>query len=123
MFTKKDLKEFDIVKLRNGEVFIILNIPMAKEGLGIFNKKHYWCYKYLDGYSSHLSDREDPNDDIVAVKRRANRLLASAWVTLENFFDGMVDYNWTWTRPEEPVEMTLEEVCKALGKEIKIVKK
>jgi hypothetical protein len=44
-------------------------------------------------------------------------------ITLTNMF-GDDDITLIWERKEkpEPVEMTIEEICKALGKEIKIVK-
>jgi len=120
MFTKKDLKEFDIVKLRNGEVLMVLRNDMSRDGLAIFNKKHHGCHQYIHSYNYELTYMGHSDNDIVAVKKFDGDHM---YIHMADFFaDDRTDYRWDWERKDEPEEMTLEEVCKALGKEIKIVK-
>lgn len=126
MFTKKDLKEFDVVKLRNGEILIVMKNGLSKEGYGIFSPAHFGCYQYFEDYNDDLTRIEGKNqDDIVAIKRYDSN---HSYSHISDFFDNSSakftypDYDWDWER-KEVEEMTLEEVCKALGKEIKIVKK
>lgn len=114
-FTKKDLQNGDVVKLRDGQVGIVLKDDTFDRI--IFPDKSY----YLAGYEEDLtcSERSDVPDkhnvDIMAVRRAGSTM---------NLFGA-------FTKPQcgkllyerkEVEEMTLEEVCKALGKEIKIVK-
>lgn len=106
MFTKKDLKNGDMVKLRNGTIGIILlgiDCLLTAETGG-------YCLKYVKNDLTHdtYSDR-----DIVAVYRTNNPEM----VSFRSFNRDELVYE-----RKEVEEMTLEEVCKALGKEIKIVK-
>lgn len=119
MFTKKDLKEFDIVKLRSGEVFMVLRNERSRDGLAIFNKNHYGCHQYMANYNDNLTYKGRSDNDIVAVKKFNG---TGMYTLLNEFFARDVFPSiWDWER-KEVEEMTLEEVCKALGKEIKIVK-
>lgn len=119
MFTKKDLKEFDIVKLRSGDVFMVLRNNRSRDGLAIFNKAHWGCHQYMHNYNDDLTYKGRSDDDIVAVKKFDGD---GIYTLLNDFFtEGRTRYDWDWER-KEVEEMTLEEVCKALGKEIKIVK-
>lgn len=109
-FTKKDLKNGDVVKFKNGENAI----AVVDTGTFVF----------ADGYLKF----EDVNSDLtyngvirgdkytVMAVRRPTR---SSECHLELFEMGLG--NLVYER-KEVEEMTLEEVCKALGKEIKIVK-
>lgn len=99
-FTKDDLKEGDIVTLRNGDRLIYAN--------GEFTD----CSDDNDNYLEYLSELEKNltyegnhrDNDIVKVERPTG-------------------YNTLFERQEEEVkEMTLKEVCEKLGYEIKIVK-
>ena len=107
-FTKEDLKTGDVIQCRGGLVGIVI-----RELDTIVTQ----C-SYLDmaNYEQDLTSRFG-NDkfDIVAVRRPKKKgdcqLLACK-------------YQWgdlIYERPEV-VEMTLAEVCKLLGKEIKIIK-
>lgn len=110
-FTKKNLRNGDVVKCRNGQIAIAIpdtNVLIFK-----------------DGYLSLSSIRDDlthtgftgADFDIVAVRRpMSERECSFVWPKNEYFGPIVYERN-------EPIEMTLEEVCKALGKEIKIVKK
>lgn len=106
-FTMNDLEEFDIVLMRNGEVRIVV-------GHMYIDRHGYMCGP-KNQYSNDLTRPFDSHRDIIAVRRP---------VTLEDMsFDafekklGRLVYE-----REETVEMTIEEVCKALGKNVKIVK-
>lgn len=105
-FTKDDLKNGDVVLRRDGDVGIhIEGLFVDKDGLDFGSIFLNRDLSHTDAY-----DR-----DIMAVIRP---------VTIEDMsFDafekklGRLVYE-----REETVEMTIEEVCKALGKNVKIVK-
>ena len=107
-FTKADLKTGDVIKRRNGSVEIII----CELDVCI-------CDKGWDDLADIAEDLTcvcgDKRHDIVAVRRpKVNsdcKFSAFSWEC------GTLVY-------ERPIveEMTLAEVCKALGKEIKIVK-
>lgn len=105
-FTKADLKTGDVVMRRNGKIGIInreLDTIISKEG-----------YSDLNTMSSNLTTI-DEQWDIIAVRRPLKQCdcqfsaFACEW--------GALVYE-----RKEVEEMTLAEVCKLLGKEIKIVK-
>ena len=112
-FTKKDLKNGDVVKLKNGWIHIVCcdtGTLITPDG-----------YNELDEYNEDLTYgrpvySEGRPYDIVAVRRpkKAGDCVFDAF----KFNYGELVYE-----RKEVEEMTLEEVCKALGKEIKIVKK
>lgn len=91
-FTKADLKEGDIVTLRNGKVGLYSE-DMSIDGLTIFNIE--------DDLTNNGSCKEEL--DIVKVERP-------------------VSYTTVYEREENAKEMTLKEICEALGYEVKIVK-
>ena len=107
-FTKKDLKTGDVVKFRDGHTGIVngeLDMIITQT-----------CWQDLDGYETDLtSGYGNEQFDIIAV-RRPNVKGDCQFIAF--------DYNWgilVYER-KEVEEMTLEQVCKLLGKEIKIVK-
>ena len=108
-FTKADLKDGMVVELANGNKYLVLGEVMLNN-TGSFKIERFDDNLELKGY--------DPK---VWAINKAYSIKYACW--LQGIFD---DDNLTliWERKEEPkpVEMTLEEVCKALGKEIKIVK-
>lgn len=105
-FTKSDLKTGDVVMRRNGKV-------------GIINREHDVIivqngYGDLDYIKSDLTSFEK-QWDIIAVRRPL--------VKSDCQFDAFqCQWGTLVYERKEVEEMTLEEVCKALGKEIKIVK-
>lgn len=114
-FTKKDLKNGDVVKYRNGRVGIVI----LETGTVILENDDYMG---VDDICDDLTDKgavypvNSKGWDIVAVRRPT--------LPCECRFCAF-DHEWgklVYER-KEVEEMTLEEVCKALGKEIKIVKK
>lgn len=120
-FTKSDLKSGDIVELRNGERYIFIKDAKRSQydnSTDIFiGINSYHCIP-----SSHYSDnllklRGDKSYDIMKI---------SNGFYIGNIFRPyrsatLITPDWVWER-EEIEEMTLEEVCKELGRDIKIVK-
>lgn len=110
-FTKVDLKTGDIVLYRNGETGIVncsFDMIINKDG-----------YNNFDDYKNNLivSYLNASNWDIMAV-RRPRTSSSCQFSAFKNKWGDLI-----YERKEVEVEeMTLEEVCKALGKEIKIIK-
>ena len=110
-FTKANLKTGDIVLYKNGETGIVncsFNMIINKEG-----------YNNFSDYSNDLTvaTKWTGNWDIMAV-RRPRSSSNCQFSAFKNKWGDLV-----YERKEVKVEeMTLEEVCKALGKEIKIIK-
>ena len=110
-FTKADLKTGDVVLYRNGETGIVncsFNMIINKEG-----------YNNFSDYSNDLTvaTKWASNWDIIAVRRP--RISSNCQFTAFEYKWGDLVYDRKEVKVEE---MTLEEVCKALGKEIKIIK-
>lgn len=108
-FTIDDLKNLDVVLRRDGSVAVFLADPKLLVFKGGFNTP------ITPYYNSNLTAPTSNNIDIVAVRRP----LETSDVSFDAFEKklGRVVYE-----RDETVEMTLEEVCKALGKNVKIVK-
>ena len=107
-FTKADLKTGDVVKFRNNRVGIwIFELQMIK-----FSNDGYTT---LDDAHEDLTDIHFEEWDVVAV-RRPNQPHECAFKAFE------YEYGTLVYERKEVEEMTLAEVCKLLGKEIKIVK-
>ena len=121
-FTKDDLKVGYVVKTRNDNLYIVMEL---NDGRLIFlgGVKGGWiCVKpgtsgYLNAYSDDLlyTDSDDKKYDVMEVYGFAGY----------SFYSLNVD---TQSRPllwkrEEPKEMTHEEIEKALGYPVKIIEK
>jgi hypothetical protein len=110
-FTKSDLKTGDVVKFREGELGIVileLDVIACKNGgwisMNSINEDLISSF-YLGKY------------DVIAV-RRPNESSACCFDAMRaNAPRGTLVYE-----RKEPEEMTLAEVCRLLGKEVKIVK-
>ena len=109
-FTKADLQNGMIVEYANGWKRMVLNGNLLNITNGRMSLMSI-CDDLTSVYQSSLNIN------------KAYICNTDALTGLSDVFD---EHNLTliWERKEEPkpVEMTLEEVCKALGKEIKIVK-
>ena len=106
-FTKACLKTGDIIQRRNGDIEIV-NCEFET-----FISKDGW--KSFEFIKEELTHERMKEFDIVAVRRP--RRTGDCQFGAFEYKCGTLVY-----KREEPVEMTLAEVCKALGKEIKIVK-
>lgn len=119
-FTKKDLKVGYVVKTRaRGLYMVAVN---ANEELVMANTSQGWMP--LHGYNDDLTDSgrtslfvgtANENYDIVEVYGYSRNNCTTVSVSTEN-------RTLLWKR-EEPKEMTLEEIEKALGYPVKIVNK
>lgn len=97
-FKRDDLQFADIITLRNGERYVVAVGSMYGEN-GYYNRD---CDTIWDWYNLDLTQNEDEREeDIVKVER-----------------SGKVIYE----RSEAVREMTVEEISKALGYEVKVVK-
>ena len=106
-FTKADLRTGDVVMQRNGIVQI------ANCELGMLITSNWW--NDMSGFNSDLTHRSGDEYDIVAVRRPKEKPDC-------NFKAFDYNYGTLVYERKEVEEMTLAEVCKLLGKEIKIVK-
>ena len=106
-FTKEDLKTGDIVTYRNGKQGIIF-----PEYDGIISDD-FNNYINFNSIMFDLINVQNSEWDIMKVQRVKH----IHYFTKSHWNEAPV----IWER-QEIAEMTLEEVCKALGKEIKIVK-
>ena len=109
-FTKADLKSGDVILRRDGSVEIVCletGALIRRDGFNILDE-------LTDDLISTFND--DDSDDVVAVRRPKQ----SYHCQFCAFDEGLGEL--VYERKDEPEEMTLEEVCKALGREIKIVK-
>ena len=75
-------------------------------------------FNILDELTDDLTDifNDEDSDDVIAV-RRPKQPYECQFCAFDEGFGELI-----YERKDEPEEMTLEEICKALGKEIKIVK-
>ena len=109
-FTKADLQNGMIVEYANGWKRMVLNGNL----LGIKNG-----HSPLTNFLDDLKCKWDQDLNI-------NKVYTCKTIDLTGLLEAFDEHNLTliWERKEEPkpVEMTIEEVCKTLGKEIKIVK-
>lgn len=108
-FTKADLKTGDVIKRRNGEIEIF------NSEFRMFIKKDGWTD--IRGLNDDLTSAytDDSEWDIVAVRRPKYNYHCQ--------FNAFKCGHGTLVYERKEVEeMTLEQVCKLLGKEIKIVK-
>lgn len=107
-FTKADLKTGDVVLRRNGEIEIVnyeLGTLICKEG----------GYNLLSGFKNDLTHIAMREWDIIEV-RRPKEKYDCCFDAMGVSRRGILVYE-----RKEPEEMTLEQVCKLLGKEIKII--
>ena len=107
-FTKAHLKNGDVVKLRNGAVYIVC------VETGTLIGQNSYCN--LSSFNTNLICKQNNEYDIVAVRRPTQP--CHCQFSAFDYKDGKLVYE-----RKEVEEMTIEEICKALGKDIKIVKK
>lgn len=107
-FTKADLKTGDIIQQRNGDIGVVnRNLEM------ITCKNGGWVD--LDRFYNDLTHPFGKNYDIILVRRPKEKADCN--------FDAIRQMWGTLVYERKEVEeMTLAEVCRLLGKEIKIVK-
>ena len=101
-FTLNDLQFADIVTTRNGERYVVAEGRIYGEG----SDYKLDCDDLSDVYDEHL-------------------ICINSWGSNNSYFDIMkVERSGQviWERSEEVKEMTIAEICEALGYEVKVVK-
>lgn len=106
-FTKADLRTGDVVMQRDGV------IQIANCELGMFITNDWW--NDMDSFDLDLTHNMKEEHDIVAVRRPLQKQDCN--FKAFRYECGILVYE-----RKEVEEMTLAEVCRLLGKEIKIVK-
>lgn len=105
-FTKADFESGMVVECRNGERYLVLKDKLL-------NSAHWKCISDYTAEMKECAKGTRPYDimkvyDTIGVTNLVNVFIDDSLILI-------------WER-QEVEEMTLEEVCKLLGKEIKIVK-
>ena len=107
-FTKADLKDGMVVEYRNGDRRLVLGECFVG---------HNNCSHFNVWYDDNLINNNNAScRDVCKVYKSSPELMNQC------FDDKYLTLIWERKEKPEPEEMTLAEVCKALGKEIKIVK-
>ena len=106
-FTKADLKTGDVVMQRDG----LIQIAICE--LNMFITPNGW--NDMDAFDTDLTHEYTEEYDIIAVRRPKEKF--ECQFNAFNTKYGILVYE-----RKEVEEMTLDEVCKLLGKEIKIIK-
>lgn len=110
-FTRKDLITGDIIETRDGDLGVVV---AEKDHVyfrsGMYLKISQWIEETL--LANSLGDSDS---DVMRVYRNASSFNNCKWPYAEE----LIVYD---RKRDEAEEMTLEEICKALGKNIKIVK-
>ena len=121
--TKQDLKSGMICKHRDGRFSMVLR-NTYEDGEGDLVFKHN-NRSGLNAFSNNLKwsyTAPSPDTDIIAVYQPYNPCNGFVIFTLPKHEINTNYWKLLWSEPEPTEEMTLAEVCKALGKNIKIVK-
>jgi uncharacterized protein with von Willebrand factor type A (vWA) domain len=108
-FTKDDLQTGDVILRRNG------NVEIVNRELGMFICQS--GFNDLDDTREDLTDKIDDIYDIIAVRRPQDKIECQFDAFTYKY--GELVYDRARNTAEE---MTLSEVCKLLGKNIKIIK-
>lgn len=111
-FTKADLKPCMVVVLKDGSVNIV---TQYKNDIALIDYNDKW--DGLNRYSDDLHCKGNDNYDVVQIYGFSEYICDSMKIST-------IDRPLLWKSKEEPQteEMTISQICKALGKNIKIVK-
>lgn len=113
---KRNYRDY-ILELANGERAILVDDYNEIKVLELYeaNSWSHICNVYVDTLDT-LYDYTYSKYEIVKIYMVENER-----EYLYHIFNATSDIKWDWVK-SQPVEMTLSEVCKALGKDIKIIK-
>ena len=111
-FTKSDLKYGDIVELRNGNRYVY--VKNYFDLIGYDPKTYDAIVSLKNGHDIPISDY---NNKLLYKKRGECK-----YDIMKILDKNEICKNLKWTLERSKTEMTLEEVCKELGRDIKIVK-
>lgn len=120
--TKDELKAGYLVELKNGRRYVIMDYCDVKENCVLPNfiliDEHYGYVSFT--YDKYLHDVEPTSyEDLDAYDIEKVWGIPNKKFTIQELFNTSIR-NLLWQR--EVKEMTLAEVCDALGCEVKIVK-
>lgn len=113
---KKCYRDY-ILELANGERAILVDHNNEIKVLELYEAKS-WSSKWDDYVDTLDGLYDDTNSEYEIVKIY---MVENERDYLCHIFNANIDIKWDWVK-SQPVEMTLSEVCKALGKDIKIIK-
>ena len=111
-FTKSDLKYGDIVELRNGNRYVY--VKNYFDLIGYDPKTYDAIVSLKNGHDIPISDY---NNKLLYKKRGECK-----YDIMKILDKNEICKNLKWTLERSKTEMTLEEVCQELGRDIKIVK-
>lgn len=111
--TKDDLKTGMIIERRNKSLCLVLQT--SGHGLMFLGEGFPWIFLSSEDSVKHDLTGESSEYDVMVVYQPRSKADYIPRIRYKK------DWSTIWKR-EEPEEMTMEEVCKALGKTIKIVK-
>lgn len=121
--TKPSLKEMKrnyrdyILELANGERAILVDHNNEIKVLELYEaEKRVTMFDAYAGTLDELYDYPYSKYEIIKIYMVENER-----EYLYHILTANSDIEWDWVK-SQPVEMTLSEVCKALGKDIKIIK-
>lgn len=105
-----DLKQGDLVVLRNGEVYQILHNPLAQTGLSLFCNQ-YHCLEHLDNYADNFDCINSHHFNIYKVICGGDPYSEDYKTVGQHFISGirlsepvMECIEWDWERDEDRPE-------------------
>lgn len=113
-FTKSDIKSGYVVELRDGSLMIAMRCKQESFNK-ILIKKRMEDWMFFDCFNSDLTFNGYSEYDIMKVYGLNQYPYQALNIS-------STDRPLLWER-KKPVEMTMDEICKALGKQVKIVDK
>ena len=128
--TEIKLELGDLVKLRNGNVYIVMPDDCSSTGLSLYRANdNYYCHEHTTKYYSNLKHHHSSQSDIMAVFKSSKSKnnfskLESTNAYIRAFYRGELNFThikWDWER-EEVKEMTVADIEKLVGTKVKIVK-
>ena len=129
--TEIKLELGDLVKLRNGDVCIVLPDDDSSTGLSLFEaNSNYFCIAHTSRYNNELINlyhgKEKDIMSVFKISQYKNSVICntSANTYLRRFYKGDItsgNIKWDWER-EEVKEMTVADIEKLVGTKVKIVK-
>ena len=113
---KRNYRDY-ILELANGERAILVDHNNEIKVLELYEaEKRVTMFDVYVDTLDRLYDDDYSEYEIVKIYMVENER-----AYLYHILTANSDIEWDWTK-SQPVEMTLSEVCKALGKDIKIIK-
>lgn len=114
-FAKENLKLYDILETRNGNIYLVL----WHDGLVLFNTIT-GKYLSLNGFDNDLYYNDNVDFDILKIKS------PNFWTDAFKFTGMCLDCSrmtiaWDSERENEEVEMTLRDLYRLLGYRVKII--